>query len=241
MEPLTVFKGHSSVVGDVAWHNLQEHIFASVGDDRMMLVWDTRESPNAPKNRVENAHSAEINSLVFSPANQHIVCTGSSDKTVALWDLRNLKTKLHSLEAHKDEVLQLSWSPRNETILASASADRRVNIWDLSRIGEEQTPEDAEDGPPELLFVHGGHTARPSVSHERSERERMSLNQPHSSGHLLVTSGRLAHGHSGRGQRITNLQTEHNGFGRRWGRSSRRSARVKGVRDSMRLLYNRES
>lgn len=33
-------------------------------------------------------------------------------------------------------------------------------MWDLSKIGEEQTPEDAEDGPPELLFVHGGHTAR---------------------------------------------------------------------------------
>lgn len=26
----------------------------------------------------------------------------------------------------------------------------------------EQTPDDAEDGPPELLFVHGGHTARPT-------------------------------------------------------------------------------
>ena len=24
-------------------------------------------------------------------------------------------------------------------------------MWDLSKIGEEQTPEDAEDGPPELV------------------------------------------------------------------------------------------
>lgn len=24
----------------------------------------------------------------------------------------------------------------------------------------EQTPEDAEDGPPELLFMHGGHTSK---------------------------------------------------------------------------------
>ena len=32
--------------------------------------------------------------------------------------------------------------------------------WDLSRIGDEQTPEDAEDGPPELLFIHGGHTSK---------------------------------------------------------------------------------
>lgn len=33
-------------------------------------------------------------------------------------------------------------------------------MWDLSRIGEEQSPEDAEDGPPELLFIHGGHTSK---------------------------------------------------------------------------------
>lgn len=30
----------------------------------------------------------------------------------------------------------------------------------MSRIGAEQTPEDAEDGPPELLFMHGGHTSK---------------------------------------------------------------------------------
>ena len=33
-------------------------------------------------------------------------------------------------------------------------------MWDMSKIGEEQSPEDAEDGPPELLFIHGGHTSK---------------------------------------------------------------------------------
>jgi histone-binding protein RBBP4 len=28
------------------------------------------------------------------------------------------------------------------------------------RIDEEQTPEDAAEGPPELLFIHGGHTSK---------------------------------------------------------------------------------
>lgn len=28
------------------------------------------------------------------------------------------------------------------------------------RIGEEQSSQDAEDGPPELMFIHGGHTDR---------------------------------------------------------------------------------
>ena len=33
-------------------------------------------------------------------------------------------------------------------------------IWDLSRAGDEQAEDDAADGPPELLFIHGGHTAK---------------------------------------------------------------------------------
>ena len=33
-------------------------------------------------------------------------------------------------------------------------------IWDISRIGDEQAADEAEDGPPELLFIHGGHTSR---------------------------------------------------------------------------------
>ena len=72
--------------------------------------------------------------------------------------MRNFKSRLHSFESHQDDILQLQWAPFAETILASSSGDRRLNVWDLSRIGDEQTPEDAEDGPPELLFVHGGHT-----------------------------------------------------------------------------------
>lgn len=46
---------------------------------------------------------------------------------------------------------QVQWSPHNETILASSGTDRRLHVWDLSKIGEEQSPEDAEDGPPELV------------------------------------------------------------------------------------------
>ena len=61
---------------------------------------------------------------------------------------------------HYFVYFQVQWSPHNETILASSGTDRRLHVWDLSKIGEEQSPEDAEDGPPELLFIHGGHTAK---------------------------------------------------------------------------------
>lgn len=48
-------------------------------------------------------------------------------------------------------MTQVAWSPHDDPILASAGSDRKVIVWDLSQIGKEQTPEDAEDGVPEIL------------------------------------------------------------------------------------------
>lgn len=79
---------------------------------------------------------------------------------VALHDIRNLSSRLHTFVNHTEEVFQIGWNPRNETILASCGADRRLMVWDLANIGNEQSPDDAEDGPPELLFIHGGHTSK---------------------------------------------------------------------------------
>lgn len=33
-----------------------------------------------------------------------------------------------------------------------------MHIWDLQAIDQEQSPEDAKEGPSELIFIHGGHT-----------------------------------------------------------------------------------
>uniref|UniRef100_A0A2K6AUP0 Histone-binding protein RBBP4-like N-terminal domain-containing protein n=1 Tax=Macaca nemestrina TaxID=9545 RepID=A0A2K6AUP0_MACNE len=155
----TVFTGHMAVV-DVSWHLLHESLFESVADDQKLMIWDTHSNNTSKPSHSVDAHTAEVNCLSFNPYSEFILATGSADKTAALWDLRNLKLKLHSFESHKDEIFQVQWSLHNETILASSGTDRRLNIWDLSKIGEEQSPEDAEDGPPELLFIHGGHTAK---------------------------------------------------------------------------------
>lgn len=159
IEPTQILRGHTSVVGDVDWHSSDPNKLASVGDDKMLMIWDTRQA--APANQVQ-AHDAEILAVAFSPSAERLILTGSVDKTIVLRDTRFLKDKVHTFEGHTDEVLHLAWSPHNETIFGSASGDRRINIWDLSLIGQEQTPDDQEDGAPELLFVHGGHTSRPT-------------------------------------------------------------------------------
>jgi len=156
------FSSHTAVVEDVAWSAKFDNVFGSVGDDKRLMIWDTR-NPNrdAPRHNVL-AHTKDINCLAFSPHDEFLVATGSADKTVALWDLRRLSQRLHSLDNHDDEVFGVQFSPTHRTIIASSSADRKVNVWDLARIGAEQDPVDAEDGPPELLFVHSGHTAKVS-------------------------------------------------------------------------------
>ncbi|OBS69841.1 hypothetical protein A6R68_01618, partial [Neotoma lepida] len=89
------------------------------------------------------SHAIEVNCLSFSSHSEFILATGSGGKTVALWDLRNLKLKLHSFESQKDYF----------------GFYHKLNAWDLRKMGE-QSPEDAEDGPPGLSFIHGGHTAK---------------------------------------------------------------------------------
>lgn len=158
LQALHTYRGHSDIVEDVQWSPHHSHQFASCGDDKFVIIWDKRVKENNSIAYKIEAHSGEVNALSFNPINENLLISGSSDRTLALWDLRATSSKLHSFESHNDQITAVEWSPFSETILASASADRRINIWDVTKIGKEQDPEDAEDGPPELLFVHGGHT-----------------------------------------------------------------------------------
>lgn len=165
IDPIIVLQDHGSVVEDVAWHQHHEQILATACDDKYLRLWDARTQDSTSKHRPTQrvlAHAAEINCIDFSPFNEYLLVSGSSDKVVKLWDLRNMKQELHALESHTEDVFNVQWAPFNETIIASSGSDRRVMVWDIARIGMEQAPEDAEDGPPELLFVHGGHTSKVS-------------------------------------------------------------------------------
>jgi len=160
LQPLNKFKAHEGVVGDVQFHCHHKDLFGSVGDDTFLNIWDLRQI-NQAKYKVK-AHSKEVQAVSFSPFNECLLATGSADRLVRLWDMRKIDSPIHTCVGHKGDVLKVAWSPHNESVLGSCGDDRRILIWDLSRIGQEQDPEEAEDGPPELLFVHGGHTSKVS-------------------------------------------------------------------------------
>lgn len=155
VRPTRTYTHHSSIVNDVQHHPLHSSLIGTVSDDITLQILDIRSADSTrAAASAEGQHRDAINSISFNPAAETILATGSADKTIGLWDLRNLKTKLHSLEGHTDSVQSISWHPFEESILASSSYDRKIMFWDLSRAGEEQTPEDAQDGPPELYVPY---------------------------------------------------------------------------------------
>ncbi|KAF2769797.1 nucleosome remodeling complex, CAF-I subunit [Teratosphaeria nubilosa] len=165
VKPKTTYTQHSATVNDVQYHpTLGANLFGSVADDITFTLMDIR-SPHTsrPAILIKDAHTDAINTLSFHPTFDKLVATGSADKTIGVFDLRFPDHgKIHSLEGHKDVISKIDWHPHDSAILASSSDDRRIIFWDLSRAGMEQTPEDAEDGPPEMLFMHGGHINRVS-------------------------------------------------------------------------------
>ena len=163
--PSRTFTHHSATVNEVQFHpTLGNNLFGSVSDDLTFQLMDMRNPTNSRAAiTFKNAHNDAINTFAFHPTLDKLFATGSADKTVGVFDLRFADHgKIHSLEGHKDMISKVDWHPSDSAILASSSEDRRVIFWDLSRAGMEQTPEDAEDGPPEMLFMHGGHTNRVS-------------------------------------------------------------------------------
>ncbi|KAL3860329.1 hypothetical protein ACJMK2_010468 [Sinanodonta woodiana] len=133
IHPFSTFTGHTSSVKDVAWHPSHESWFGSVSDDKKLMFWDIRSSETSMPCHNVDAHNAEVNCLSFNPFIDCILATGSTDKT---------------------------WSPHYKTILACSGINRRLYVWDCNKIGVENSAEDAEGYPRELLFIHIGHSAK---------------------------------------------------------------------------------
>lgn len=146
------FSHHSAVVNDVQFHpHHGRNLFGSVSDDKTFALVDLRKADSVRPVISIQGHNDAINSLSFNPTQDVLFATGSADRTVGIFDLRFPDHgKIHSMEGHRDVITKVDWHPQEAGVLASSGDDRRIIFWDLSRCGMEQTPEDLEDGPPEM-------------------------------------------------------------------------------------------
>eukprot|EP01029_Cantina_marsupialis_P025588 TRINITY_DN677_c0_g1_i2.p1 TRINITY_DN677_c0_g1~~TRINITY_DN677_c0_g1_i2.p1 ORF type:complete len:443 (+),score=162.50 TRINITY_DN677_c0_g1_i2:28-1329(+) len=145
-------------INEVTWHKSKD-IFASAGDDGYVVLVDANTGKIIHRFL---AHEGGCGCVDFAPFDDKHFITCGNDSRAKLWDMTKLSEShdpLHIFEGHEGDVNMVNYSPFSDSIFATTGDDRRVGVWDTSRIGNEQDEEDAEDGAPELLFLHSGHTA----------------------------------------------------------------------------------
>lgn len=75
------FRAHTAGVEDVAWHAMDANLMGTVGDDKLLCVWDIRE-PGKAVHAVQDAHASDINCIAFNPSNEFVLATGSAGRFV---------------------------------------------------------------------------------------------------------------------------------------------------------------
>ncbi|KAK2186759.1 hypothetical protein NP493_190g06006 [Ridgeia piscesae] len=176
-QPELRLKGHQKEGYGLSWNpNLNGNLL-SASDDHTICLWDINATPKEGRvidaQTIFTGHTSVVEDVAWHLLHESLFGSIADDQklmiwdtrnnntskpshtveahtaeTVALWDLRNLKLKLHSFESHKDEIFQVG------------NLELCFIVKCRCKIGEEQSADDAEDGPPELLFIHGGHTAK---------------------------------------------------------------------------------
>lgn len=163
IQPRIDLVGHSAAVEDLCFHPTEADQLVSVGDDKLMLFWDTRANAH-PAHTVKDVHSEDIHCIDWNPHDTNMLLTGSGDCKLRLFDRRRLDATpsqsacLHVFDAHNQPINNCEWSPTSRNHFASAAdSDPHLYIWDTSLIGSTVEESEKKVGPAELVFKHNGH------------------------------------------------------------------------------------
>jgi len=150
-----------SPITDVASCPGDPQIFATSCASGSVLVWDVRSPDSSARETpltMTEAHSGGSHCVAFTHGNHNVLATGGADGVVRLWDARRLTGRLHRFKTGSSAgVSRIVWAPFDNGLLAVGNNDGRISILDLCQIGAKQLTAEAKDGPPELVFTHGGH------------------------------------------------------------------------------------
>lgn len=154
---LTFDQAHEAGTNDVKWMIQHDSVFASVGEDRALRIFDTRTHAQTLAN---SQSQTAINTVSFNHENMFCLATGDNAGRVNIWDLRAIQQPVHTINnAHDGSITVLDWNRRVPKVLATGGQDDcSVKVWDLSQIGAANVTDlKITEKPQELVFVHKGH------------------------------------------------------------------------------------
>lgn len=151
VHPKCIFTKHNGSVNDVAYCCVDKNMLVSVGDDKLIIIWDVRKGLGM---KITDLHFSAINSVALSSISEYYMATGDSNGILNIWDIRNVKNVMNQLYGHKKSIIQIEWSPHFNNIICSASEDNTLCIWDINRVKIESRN---ANNSQELIFKHKGH------------------------------------------------------------------------------------
>ncbi|RMZ84055.1 hypothetical protein DV737_g1272, partial [Chaetothyriales sp. CBS 132003] len=144
--PIQKYASHGYPVLDITVSS-DNKLFASVGGDRSVLLWDVQNAEGPLRRLGSNTsegHSSRINCVSFAGQDDSVLVSGSDDRSVRLWDMksRDARPLMVWLEA-KDGISSLAVLGNGRDIV-SGSVDGRLRSYDI-RMGRVTV--DALPGP----------------------------------------------------------------------------------------------
>ena len=131
--PIQKYASHGYPVLDIAVSR-DNALFASVGGDRSVFLWDVQRSEGTLRRLGSNTsqgHTSRITCVSFAGQDDSVLISGSDDRSVRIWDLKSRDAKpLMILEEAKDGVSCLS-VPQGGFEVVVGSVDGRVRGYDV--------------------------------------------------------------------------------------------------------------
>ena len=146
------YASHGYPVLDIAVSQ-DNQLFASVGGDRSVFLWDVRNAEGTLRRFGSNTnagHTSRINCVAFTGQDDSVLVSGGDDRSVRIWDMKSRDPKpIMVLEEAKDGVSSLAVLGNGYEVV-SGSIDGRVRSYDI-RMGRVTV--DTMPGPVTSLEV----------------------------------------------------------------------------------------
>ncbi|EGG11373.1 uncharacterized protein MELLADRAFT_102295 [Melampsora larici-populina 98AG31] len=179
---ITQLIAHDREVYDVCWSTSSREIFASVGADGSVRIFDLRSLDHSTILFESNplpltAQAPALLRLKFNPIDpNYIAVSSASGHEVHLLDVRSPGVPVVELKAHASVVNGLAWSP-DGNLLGSCGDDCQVLIWDFN-------------GIPNLIETGTTSTIHPNPSQSQSTQSQSQSTQSQSKPNQTQTNTR---------------------------------------------------
>lgn len=133
---LNTLTGHSGVIRQIAHVNRKgRDLLLSVGDDKLILLWDVNDVRNVRLIWQVIGHSMSIlNVLPFPNSPNFITC--SRDQTIRLWNIDNGEEVMKPLKKHRSVVVSLAVM-KGGKVFCSGGFDKMINVWAIESRDEQ--------------------------------------------------------------------------------------------------------